>query len=52
MQDWSKLTVVQLKEHLKERGLPLSGKKADLVARLQELDKVSLVSVRMSANGP
>lgn len=41
-QDWSKLTVVQLKEHLKERGLPISGKKADLVARLQESDKVCM----------
>lgn len=30
----SKLTVPQLKKELKERGLPLAGVKADLVARL------------------
>lgn len=40
MQDWNKLTVPKLKEELKERGLPITGKKADLVARLQESDKV------------
>ena len=30
------MTVAQLKELLKEAGLPVSGKKADLIARLQE----------------
>jgi len=30
------MTVPQLKEQLKEKGLPVSGKKADLVARLRE----------------
>jgi SAP domain len=29
------LTVVQLKEMLREKGLPVSGKKADLIERLQ-----------------
>ena len=35
-QDWSALTVPELKAALKERDLPVSGKKADLVARLEE----------------
>jgi large subunit ribosomal protein L32e len=30
------MTVAQLKELLKEQGLPVSGKKADLIARLME----------------
>lgn len=36
MSDYEKMTVAQLKELLKESGLPVSGKKADLIARLQE----------------
>lgn len=40
MQDWSKLTVAKLKEVLKDRGLAITGKKADLVARLQESEQV------------
>ena len=36
MSDLEKMTVAQLKELLKEAGLPVSGKKADLIARLQE----------------
>ena len=35
-EDWSALTVPELKAALKERDLPVSGKKADLVARLEE----------------
>ena len=35
-QDWSALTVAKLKAARKERGLPVSGKKAELVARLEE----------------
>lgn len=31
----AKLTVPVLKEYLREHGLPLSGKKADLVARIE-----------------
>lgn len=38
MADYSSQTVAQLKEILKERGLPVDGKKADLVARLTEAD--------------
>ena len=35
-EDYESMTVAQLKELLKEAGLPVSGKKADLIARLQE----------------
>ena len=34
-EDFSLLTVAQLKEVLIEKGLPTSGKKADLIDRLQ-----------------
>ena len=34
--DWTKMTVVMLKDELRSRGLKLSGKKADLIARLEE----------------
>ena len=34
--DYSSMTVPQLKEALKEKGLTVSGKKADLIARLKE----------------
>ena len=33
--DYSKMSVAELKEVLKEKGLPVSGKKADLIERLQ-----------------
>ncbi|KAK0636896.1 hypothetical protein B0T17DRAFT_605469 [Bombardia bombarda] len=32
--DWSRLTVIDLRQELKRRGLPQAGKKADLVERL------------------
>lgn len=32
--DWKRLTVFQLREELKRRGLPVSGRKAELVERL------------------
>ena len=35
MSDYQKLTVVKLKELLKERGLTVAGKKADLIERLE-----------------
>ncbi|KAL4427699.1 hypothetical protein ABPG75_001788 [Micractinium tetrahymenae] len=34
--DWSSLTVVKLKEECKKRGLPVGGKKAELVERLEQ----------------
>ena len=33
--DYSKMSVAELKDVLKENGLPVSGKKADLIERLQ-----------------
>ena len=33
--DYSNMSVAELKEVLKEKGLPVSGKKADLIERLQ-----------------
>ena len=36
MSDYEKMTVAELKEQLKDAGLPVSGKKADLLARLQD----------------
>ncbi len=36
MSDYENMTVAQLKELLKEAGLPVSGKKADLIARWEE----------------
>ena len=34
--DYNELTVAELKELLEQRGLSTSGKKADLIKRLQE----------------
>ena len=34
--DYDSMTVPQLKDALKEKGLTISGKKADLIARLKE----------------
>jgi len=39
--EYENLTVVQLKDLLRERGLPVSGKKADLIARLNQGEEVS-----------
>ena len=43
MDDVYSMTVAQLKERLKERGLPVSGKKAELIARLREGEEESFV---------
>ena len=39
MSDFSDMTVAELKVLLKDAGLPVSGKKADLIARLEEADE-------------
>lgn len=41
MAEYSKKTVADLTEILKSRGLPATGKKADLIARLTEADKTA-----------
>lgn len=38
MSNWQSLTVQELKEECRNRGLPTSGKKIELVSRLQESD--------------
>ena len=43
MDDLYSMTVAQLKERLKEKGLPVSGKKAELIARLREGEEESFV---------
>ena len=40
--DYEEFTVAQLKDFLRERELPVSGKKAELVARLAEADDASV----------
>jgi large subunit ribosomal protein L32e len=42
-EDYENMTVAQLKELLKEADLPVSGKKADLIARLAETSAVEEV---------
>jgi|TARA_B100000287_G_scaffold354772_1_gene345142 large subunit ribosomal protein L32e len=37
--DYDDMTVAELKDLLREAGLPVSGKKADLIARLQEMEE-------------
>jgi len=36
--DYDDMTVAELKDLLREAGLPVSGKKADLIARLHEME--------------
>ena len=38
-EDYDKMTVAELKVLLKEAGLPVSGKKSELIARLSEIDE-------------
>ena len=42
--DYDNMTVAELKDLLREAGLPVSGKKADLIARLQDMDNSSVES--------
>ena len=44
MDDLYSMTVAQLKERLKEEGLPVSGKKAELIARLRGGEQESFVT--------
>ncbi len=44
MPEYGKKTVVELQEILRGRSLPHTGKKADLVARLNEADKTDDVT--------
>lgn len=41
MAEYSSLKVPELKKLLAEKGLPQTGNKADLIARLQENDRTS-----------
>lgn len=47
MPDYQKKTVAELTEILKGRSLPHSGKKAELIARLNEADKAAAPSEGM-----
>jgi SAP domain len=47
MPDYGKKTVAELQEILKGRSLPHTGKKAELVARLNEADKSGEVKTGM-----
>ena len=38
--DWNRLTVSELKEELQNRGLEATGKKAELVARIEQSEEV------------
>jgi len=49
MSNYEKMTVAELKEQLKEAGLPVSGKKADLLARLQDGAETTAPAVEESA---
>ena len=44
MADYNSMKVPELKKLLTERGLPHTGNKADLIARLQENDKQQAAS--------
>ena len=39
MSELSDLTVAELKDLLRDAGLPVSGKKADLITRLEEAEE-------------
>ncbi|TID26506.1 SAP domain-containing protein [Venturia nashicola] len=50
MSDYSKMKNAELEALLRERSLPHTGKKADMVARLQENDKASQSAPAPAAN--
>ena len=49
---WESLKVAELQEELEARGLPKSGKKADLVARLEEHDQGGAEADAPEADAP
>jgi SAP domain len=51
MPEYGKKTVVELQEILKGRSLPHTGKKAELVARLNEADKSGEATTSMFLPG-
>jgi hypothetical protein len=42
--DLNSLTVVELKQRLKNQGLPVSGNKSELISRLEETENIPLIS--------
>jgi SAP domain-containing ribonucleoprotein len=50
MSDYGKMKNAELETLLKERGLPHTGKKAEMVARLQENDKAAETAPAAAAN--
>lgn len=51
MADYSSLKVPELKKLLQEKQLPVTGNKADLIARLQEHDKTQEAPKAATAPG-
>jgi hypothetical protein len=47
--DWSKTTVKTLRDELHKRGLRVAGKKADLVAAMEESDRCQMTSERSNS---
>ncbi|KAM7202825.1 hypothetical protein V8F33_002483 [Rhypophila sp. PSN 637] len=50
--EWGRLTVVDLRHELKQRGLPTSGKKADLVERLTAAESKERIDTEASPEQP
>ena len=51
-EDYESMTVAQLKEVLKEQGLPISGKKSELIARLVEANGGADAADETTADAP
>ena len=57
MSNFDSMTVVELKQRLKQEGLPVSGKKSELISRLEELEGEFIVideeeTVKVTINRP
>jgi hypothetical protein len=50
LRDWSLLKVAELKDELSKRGLPATGKKADLIAALKDSDVLLQSSINTEPN--